>query len=346
MTSLGTLVANVTKLVVIFVEWLTFGVKRLSHLALVHAADSSLVIATSIGCILMICIWGRGENLLDNLRSPVVTLKGDDNAPLVRIPSGELVIGSANKIERKKISEFYLQQYDVTNVMFERFVHLRKVGLEAGPPSLFEDRRPPALPDWKDHPELTWRTLLSKNGPHDMAEYPVVGVSWDDATAYCKQYNLRLPTADEWLYAEHAGTKTVYWWGEAIPRFRKIGNFADAALLREFPRFSNYSVVPQYDDGFAKTSPVGRFGANPWGLYDIVGNVWQWVDRETPSCPDQQPEKIKQKARAGGAWSTGPIIYGGDSGVNCVRETMRSDDTGFRCARDVTLPPTAAAHNH
>lgn len=310
--------------------------------ALLHTVDASIAIAVSIGLCLCIFLWQTSEALLDNIRTPVVTLIANDSAPLVRIPSGELEIADTSPPARKKIEGFYLQQHDVTNAMFDSYLKSKCVQLPPGPPSLLAN--PPDPPDWSDRKGLSWRTLLSPNAPIDMPTNPVIGVSWDDATSYCKSFGMRLPTADEWLYAERGGGTTAYWWGDRIPRYRKVGNFADAALLRTFPTYSNYTVVPEYDDGFTKTSPVGYFGRGPWGLEDMDGDVWQWVDKESPACPDQKPEGIKQKPRAGGAWSTAPIMYGVSSSMNCVRETMRSDDTGFRCARDVTLPPTAAAH--
>ncbi|MEN8218955.1 MAG: SUMF1/EgtB/PvdO family nonheme iron enzyme [Pseudomonadota bacterium] len=93
---------------------------------------------------------------------------------------------------------------------------------------------------------------------------PVVNVSWHDATAYAKWLSdqtgrhYRLPTEAEWEYAARAGTNTKYWWGN------KIGsNRANCA-----------SCGSQWDD--KTTAPVGYFAPNPFGLYETVGNVWEW----------------------------------------------------------------------
>jgi formylglycine-generating enzyme required for sulfatase activity len=94
---------------------------------------------------------------------------------------------------------------------------------------------------------------------------PVIYVSWNDAVAYTEwlstqtglQY--RLPTEAEWEYAARAGTETDYWWGNEIGKNR--ANFRDSG--------SEWSGK--------QTSPVGSFEPNPFGLYDTVGNVWEWV---------------------------------------------------------------------
>ncbi len=94
---------------------------------------------------------------------------------------------------------------------------------------------------------------------------PVIHVSWHEATAYTKwlsqqtdkQY--RLPSEAEWEYAARAGTETKYWWGNDIG--------INKANCDE--------CGSQWDN--KKTAPVGSFDANPFGLYDTVGNVWEWV---------------------------------------------------------------------
>src|SRR3954447_15477093 len=90
---------------------------------------------------------------------------------------------------------------------------------------------------------------------------PVIFVSWDDATAYCAWLSgetgepYRLPSEAEWEYACRAGTTTRYWWGDAIGRER-----------------ANYG-----ESGKGRTTEVGTYPANPWGLYEMHGNVWEWV---------------------------------------------------------------------
>ena len=110
---------------------------------------------------------------------------------------------------------------------------------------------------------------MSKEKPDDSGwgrdNRPVINVSWNDAMAYAKwlsdqtgeQYEL--PSEAEWEYAARAGTETVYWWGNEMGE-----NWANCSSS-------------QCGDDFENTSPVGSFSANPFGLYDTVGNVWEWV---------------------------------------------------------------------
>jgi formylglycine-generating enzyme required for sulfatase activity len=94
---------------------------------------------------------------------------------------------------------------------------------------------------------------------------PVINVSWNDAVAYAhwlavqtgKAY--RLPSEAEWEYAARAGTETAYWWGDEIGSNRANCDGSGS-------QWSN-----------KQTAPVGSFPANPWGLHDTVGNVWEWV---------------------------------------------------------------------
>ena len=125
---------------------------------------------------------------------------------------------------------------------------------------------------------------------------PVINVSWEDATAYAawlsaeagKEY--RLPSESEWEYAARAGTTTRYSWGDDIGRSR-----ANCEGCRG-----------RWDDE-NRTSPAGSFATNPWGLHDMHGNVWEWVE-------DCWHENYAGALRDGSAWTTGG---------NCSRRVLR-----------------------
>ena len=111
----------------------------------------------------------------------------------------------------------------------------------------------------------------------------MVEVSWNDATAFCAWLSKKegktyeLPTEAEWEYACRAGTKTRFWCGDTDASLQGKMNIADASLKGKVDSEAakNWAFVP-WDDGYPFTSPVGHFKANPWGLYDMGGNVWQW----------------------------------------------------------------------
>lgn len=116
------------------------------------------------------------------------------------------------------------------------------------------------------------RFAEATNKPDDKGwgrgQHPVINVSWHDAVAYTqwltqqtgKQY--RLPTEAEWEYAARAGTTTQYWWGNKIGQNRAACDGCGAQWGWDANRM---------------TAPVGSFAPNPFGLYDTVGNVWEWV---------------------------------------------------------------------
>ncbi len=97
--------------------------------------------------------------------------------------------------------------------------------------------------------------------------HPVVHVSRNDAIAYCKWAGLRLPTESEWEYAARGGVQTRYPWGnELVPN----GEFMANTWQGEFPKENSL------EDGYLGTAPVHQFEPNHFGLYQMIGNVWEW----------------------------------------------------------------------
>ena len=142
-------------------------------------------------------------------------------------------------------------------------------------------------------------------------DLPVETVSWDDCQAFIKKVNAalgcgaRLPTEAEWEYACRAGTTTAYFWGNALN-----GDRANCCY------------------GNAETTPVGKYGANPWGLCDMHGNVWEWCadwygDYPTRGVVDPLgPASGDIRVLRGGCW-----IYGARY---CRSANRRRCDPGDR----------------
>ena len=129
--------------------------------------------------------------------------------------------------------------------------------------------------------DYSWRNA----GYEQTDEHPVVNVGWNDAAAFCRWLSrkegktYRLPTEAEWEYACRAGTTTRYFSGDDPETLAKVGNVADACLRANLP-YANWLLATggaiKASDGYVFTAPVGSFRPNPFGLYDMYGNAWQW----------------------------------------------------------------------
>ncbi len=110
-------------------------------------------------------------------------------------------------------------------------------------------------------------------------DQPVVRVSWDQAMAFCRWLSERtgrrftLPMESQWEYACRAGTMTPLYYGESDADFAPWANLADLSFGDPDATLSEH----RFKDGFAVTAPVGRFGPNAWGLYDMHGNAAEWT---------------------------------------------------------------------
>jgi len=127
-------------------------------------------------------------------------------------------------------------------------------------------------------PQYTWR----HTGWPLTGEHPVSNVSWNDAAKFCAWLTakagrtVRLPAEREWDRAARAGTATAYFTGDDPASLEGYANVADRSLLRAIGHSDYASGGFPFDDGYPFTSPVGKFKPNPWGLYDMLGNVFQW----------------------------------------------------------------------
>jgi formylglycine-generating enzyme len=241
-----------------------------------------------------------------------------DAKEMVWIPGGTFSMGSASEETRQSdekpvhkvtLSGFWMDKTEVTNEQFEKFVRATGYVTTAERPPRAEDYpgADPALlvpgsilfapPEgevesiedhmmwWKYVPGANWRHPEGPNSNLQGREkHPVVHVTWEDATAYCKWTGKRLPTEAEWEFAARGGLpQKPYTWGdEKNPNGKWPANIWQG----KFPKENSLA------DGFRVTNPVGSFPTNGFGLYDMAGNVWEWCsDWYMPDYYDHSPEK-------------------------------------------------------
>lgn len=233
-----------------------------------------------------------------------------DGRPMVRIERGEFLMGSpASEADRSETEArhrvlipiaFWLDTLEVDHAAYRRFVLAHA---EWQPESVRAREASPSgyLRDW-----------TGTEFPTGLDRHPVTSVTWTAARAYCAAFGKRLPYEPEWEYAARAGTTTAYWWGDGFD-----GTRANNRL---------------------HTEPVGDPSRrNPWGLYDMLGNVWEWTESLDMPYPyrsaDGRQDTASEGERTirGGSWFLAPqyqrAAFRGWSAPGTA-----SDMVGFRCA--------------
>jgi formylglycine-generating enzyme required for sulfatase activity len=266
---------------------------------------------------------------------------------LIALEGGEFLLGSpaehAGHQEdegpqvRVAVPRFALSRFEVTVAQYRRFVE------ETGHASEFGCIVMSDSGVWEYDPSAGWQ----QPGFAQSDDHPVTCVSWLDAQAYVSWLNarhpgfaFRLPSEAEWAFAAKAGGTAVYWWGETEADFCGYANGADALSRAVFPSWERTGAC---EDGFVYTAPVGHYAKpNAFGLEDMAGNVWEWVqDCYTDTHADNpkdgtalDKEPCGKRVMRGGAW--------GDYGAFYLRTAYRGAwdgsqafaNLGFRVAAD------------
>ena len=216
------------------------------------------------------------------------------------IPGGTFLMGSNDHYPEEApahhvtVEGFWMDKTPVTNEQFSRFVEATGYLTVAERPLNPEDypgakpetlvpgsivfKKPPHRVDlhnhfnwWRYAPGASWRHPLGPGSSlkKGMARHPVVHIAYEDADAYARWAGKELPTEAEWEFAARGGLEgAVYVWGD---EFAPNGKMMANTWQGEFP------VVNLLTDGYERTSPVGSFPPNGYGLYDMAGNVWEWT---------------------------------------------------------------------
>ena len=299
---------------------------------------------------------------------------------MVWIPGGTFRMGSdkhypeERPAHRVTVDGFWMDRYPVTNARFARFVaatnHTTFAEIPPDP-----NQYPGALPEmlyagsivfarpntrvdvrgeptwWQYMRAADWRHPYGPESSIDgLDDHPVVHVAFSDTQAFARAEGKELPTEAEWEFAARGGLEgAAYAWGEEfLPKEKHLAN----TWQGEFP-WDHRSR-----DGFERTSPVGTFPANGYGLFDMIGNVWEWTtDWYVPAHPHEvvkaccvplnplgpkaeesydprQPEiKIPRKVLKGGSFLCAPNYCRRYRPAARIAEPVDSSTChlGFRC---------------
>ena len=279
---------------------------------------------------------------------------------MVKIEGGVFTMGTDDPIipqdgegpaRSVQVSSFSIDKFEVSNAEFQQFVadtgyvtETEKFGfsfvLETLLSSEVKDTVTQAVanaPWWLPVENSTWN---HPEGPDstivDRPHHPVVHVTWNDAVEYCKWLGKRLPTEAEWEYAARGGLENrLYPWGnKEYPKGEHWMNIWGG----EFPPTDSNSD----EDGYVGTAPVCSYPANRYGLYNMAGNVWEWVsdwwkirhtqnDQQDPTGPPSGKEKVK---KGGSYLCHKKYCYR----YRCAARSQNTPDSsagnlGFRCAK-------------
>jgi formylglycine-generating enzyme len=291
--------------------------------------------------------------------------------PVGIMDGGHETMGDARPVHRVYVDGFYMDATEVTNEAFAAFVKA------TGYVTVAETK--PTRAEFPDAPEENlvagsvvfvpthtadlnnhyqwWSYLPGANWRHPLGpktdlrgkdHFPVVHIAWEDAAAYAKWAGKRLPTEAEWEFAARGGkTGNLYAWGNQL---KPDGKWMANTFQGRFPE------TDEGADGFAGIAPIRQFPPNPYGLYDIAGNVWEWCSdwyrpdyyqmlstekiSRNPQGPSEssdpdEPDQKKKVQRGGSFLCTDQYCTRYMVGTRGKGEYRSSSNhVGFRCVKD------------
>lgn len=257
-----------------------------------------------------------------------IHLKDDVTLKLVRIPAGKFVSGNDNTLTEIE-KPYWIGQFEITNEIFK---------------VLYPDHDSKYVAQfWKDH--------TSRGYPVNNPDQPVVRISWEESMQFCEKLsettgmNFSLPSDIQWEWACRAGAATPMWFGELDEDFSLFENMADESLAdfavigvnpkpmnKKDGRFPYYNFIPQapFNDGEMLSTAVGKYKSNPWGLYDMHGNVSEWViDAYTAKNANSIIKNGDKRQVKGGSWRDRPYRSTASSRLGYY-PWQKIENVGFR----------------
>jgi len=259
----------------------------------------------------------------------------------IKISSGCFYMGSPNDetgrnqdegpVHKKCLEEYYIGQYEVTVNEFNLFIKESGYITEAekeGYSWIYKGK-------WKKAKGYNW-----KNAGYDQdSNHPVVNVSYNDACAMANwmsknnSHKFELPSESQWEYACRAGNQSSRFWGDDPNIACKYSNVADSSAKKKFLAWS----IHLCEDNYIYTAPVGTFLPNDFGLFDMLGNVWEFCnDRYDIYAYYQKSKKFRVYTKntkvviRGGSWYSRKEYIRCASRDNLRNTKRRGFDLGFR----------------
>ncbi len=233
---------------------------------------------------------------------------------MVYVPAGGFVAGG-NRVPAREVQlprAYWIGACEVTNEQYARFDPNHDSGIE--------------------HGDFLQFSIKGRGHPLNAPTQPVCHISWDEAQAFCQWLSTRsghpvaLPDGDLWEYACRAGAATPMAYGDIAADFTTLANLADINLRN--PQGYRSGTVPEWrpaavtvNDGHWVSAPVGSYQSNPWGLYDMHGNVWEWT-------ADLAGDGVRRLVR-GGSWYVRPHRATADATL-AYQPWQKVFDVGFR----------------
>jgi formylglycine-generating enzyme required for sulfatase activity len=289
----------------------------------------------------------------EGARAPGSAFTDCDGCPeMVVVPAGSFVMGTPGAAPARGVGAaesqafvveipraFALGRFEVTRGEYARFIadsgHEPQAGCRVWDP---------ALARFNEDPRRGWQDVATPASPGD--DHPVSCVSFTDAQAYVQWLSAktssryRLPSEAEWEYAARAGSRTLRPWGDDAADGCDFANTYD---LVGAARYRLGWPEAHCRDGQADLAPVGQFGANAFGLQDMIGNASEWVQDCATASYVGRPRDASawqwlggcaERVQRGGSWLT-PAADSRSAARAAAEAGARAADAGFRVAQDL-----------
>ena len=294
-----------------------FGLWRQTGEIPVRGDDGKLILEDGSGLVFVLIPGGTFQMGATSTRSRRAERQG------IAYNFDPLAESDESPVHEVTLDAFFLSKYEMTQGQWESFTGTN--------PSRY----------YKHDYDSKWDRIPAAERQFGL--HPVELVDWHDCDRVLRQLCLVLPTEAQWEYAARAGTSTVWWTGSDQESIQGAGNLADS-YAKANGGASSWVYEDWLDDGFTVHAPVGRFGANEFGLHDVIGNVWElcrdgYSGYRLPWNPGDGERVLQSPARSrvtrGGGFNN-PASFARSAVRHISTPETRNGTLGVRPSRVIT----------